>query len=39
MLQVTVITDRNGNVLTTSVLERWKEYFKQLMIRKNERKD
>lgn len=34
-----MINDRNGNVLTNegSVLQRWKEYFEELMNNENER--
>lgn len=34
-----MINDRNGNVLTKegSVLQRWKEYFEELMNNENER--
>lgn len=37
--QVRVIKDRHGNVLTCakSVIGRWKEYFEELMNKKNER--
>ncbi|WP_139267336.1 hypothetical protein, partial [Escherichia coli] len=39
MQQVRVIKDRDGNVLTgaTSVMERWKEYFEELMNEENVR--
>uniref|UniRef100_A0A3B3BTI6 ribonuclease H n=1 Tax=Oryzias melastigma TaxID=30732 RepID=A0A3B3BTI6_ORYME len=39
MQQVRVIKDRNGNVVTgvSGVMERWKEYFEELMNEENER--
>ena len=38
VLQVRVIKDANGNVLTSeSVLRRWMEYFEELMNEENER--
>ena len=39
VLQVRVIKDANGNVLTSeeSVLRRWIEYFEELMNEENER--